>query len=198
MRTILAIFLSFLVLTGSATMLVSNTGYADTGYPKDVQLMPDRYPVDTLAIVGYHNQIECMAKNIFFEAGNQELAGKIAVAHVVINRVESDRYPNTICGVIYDAQVSKWHKENTGKIVPLRDRCQFSWYCDGQPDVIPPGTSWENALAVAEEIGTNFYNDELGVDITDGAMYYHATYVKPYWAKSMTRIARIGDHIFYK
>ena len=74
----------------------------------------------------------CLAKNIYFEAGNQPLAGKLAVAHVVRNRVEDSQFPDTYCGVIYD--VKEWRTSWRGNKVPVIGMCQFSWYCDGKSD----------------------------------------------------------------
>ena len=73
----------------------------------------------------------CMAQNIYFEAANQSFAGKIAVGHVVINRVEDLQFPNDVCGVIYQAKTKVNWK---GNVVPIRNQCQFSWYCDGLSD----------------------------------------------------------------
>ena len=73
----------------------------------------------------------CLAQNIYFEAGNQPLAGKVAVAQVVLNRLEHSSYPSTVCGVIYDAKMFENWK---GNMLPRRNQCQFSWFCDGKSD----------------------------------------------------------------
>ena len=73
----------------------------------------------------------CLAKNIYFEAGNQPLAGKVAVAQVVLNRMEHSAYPKDICGVVYQA---KWKENWKGTMLPVRNQCQFSWFCDGKSD----------------------------------------------------------------
>ena len=73
----------------------------------------------------------CLAKNIYFEAGNQPLAGKVAVAQVVLNRMEHASYPKDVCGVVYQA---KWRENWKGQQVPIRHQCQFSWFCDGKSD----------------------------------------------------------------
>ena len=80
--------------------------------------------------------VTCLAKNAYFEARNQSILSQIAVSQVVLNRVKSADFPNTVCGVVYEAQISKWYKENMNKEVPIRNRCQFSWYCDGKADII--------------------------------------------------------------
>jgi hypothetical protein len=77
-------------------------------------------------ILGPHaEETLCFAKNIYFEAGNQPLAGKVAVAHVVFNRMEHSSYPQDICGVVYQA---RWRENWKGEQVPIRHQCQFSWF----------------------------------------------------------------------
>lgn len=141
-------------------------------------------------------QITCMAQNIYFEARSDNYAGQLAVADVVINRVKDSRYPDTICGVVKDAVLSKWWLEK-GKEVPVRDKCQFSWYCDGKGDETRDRDAWANALAVSY---TMMYGNQGYQGITEGATHYHATYVDPYWASSnqMKLIGNIGDHVFYR
>ena len=131
----------------------------------------------------------CLAQNIYFEASIDNLAGMAAVANTVLNRVESDRYPDTICGVIHQGR-----KDSNGNMI--RHKCQFSWYCDGKSDRIPESQTWERAKAVAWDIlHTNEYRG-----LAEGATHYHATYVDPHWASSddMAEIGRIGEHIFYR
>ena len=139
--------------------------------------------------------VHCLALNIYFEARVDHTAGQAAVADVVLNRVLHQDYPNTICEVIYEGPVSKWWKEKHGKDVPLRNRCQFSWYCDGKSDVPKEKKIYKKFLNVAEAI----LNNEIPfMDITDGALFYHADYVTPGWAKSKTKTVEIQDHIFYR
>ena len=132
----------------------------------------------------------CLAQNIYFEAGNQPLAGKIAVSQVVLNRLEHNSYPGTVCGVIYDAKyVENWR----GNMVPRRNKCQFSWFCDGKSDEPLDTKTWMESLVVARDVMDGFYGD-----ITEGATHYHATTVNPYWADSLNETVVINDHIFYK
>ena len=131
----------------------------------------------------------CMAQNIFFEAGIDNLAGMAAVANTVLNRVEHDYYPDTICGVIHQGQ-----KDANGNMI--RHKCQFSWYCDGKSDRIPESQNWERAKRVAWDImHTNEYRG-----LAEGATHYHATYVNPNWARQrdMDEVGRIGEHLFYR
>jgi len=137
-----------------------------------------------------NNEVYCLAQNIYFESGNQPMVGKIAVSHVVLNRVESSLYPDTICDVIYDAE----YRENwLGNMVPVRNRCQFSWFCDGKSDDPVDSKTWIESLLLARRI----YDGEW-TDITEGATHYHADYIYPFWADSLNRTTTIDNHIFYK
>ena len=88
-------------------------------------------------------ELECMSKNIYFEASTESTAGKIAVGQVVLNRKDSVRFPNTVCDVVYEGIHYK-----SG--FPVRDRCQFSWYCDGKHDRPFRGKLWENSVELAK------------------------------------------------
>ena len=160
------------------------------------QAQEDKY-FDTLVdiIPPTEKQIECLAMNIYHEARNETRAGKMAVAMVTLNRVKSDLFPNSVCEVVYQGRISRWHQENTGKVVPIKNQCQFSWYCDGKSDKIYNPAKYEEARELAFRAITG-YNDM--VDITDGALWYHADYVKPKWAKDYERVGQIDTHIFYK
>ena len=124
--------------------------------------------------VATNPQIQCLARNAYFEAGNQGRQGMIAVSNVVMNRSRDHRFPSTPCGVINQ----RW-----------RGTCQFSWVCGRQR--IRNQAIFSRALEVAADV----YNGRVG-DLTNGARFYHAVYVNPRWR--YTRVARIGDHIFYR
>ena len=138
--------------------------------------------------------IVCLAKNAYFEARNQSVLSQIAVSQVVMNRVQSPDFPNTVCGVVYEAQLSKWYKEKMDKEVPLKHKCQFSWYCDGKADIITDVQSYKIALAVAHQVLSKYTMH----DVTDGAVFYHAYYVNPRWAKEKIKTVVHEDHIFYR
>ena len=132
----------------------------------------------------------CMAQNIYFEAANQSFAGKLAVAHVVINRVNDGQFPNTVCGVIYQAKTyTNWK----GNEVPIRNQCQFSWYCDGLSDNPVDSETWMRSMFIAELVLTDQYRD-----ITENSLWYHADYILPYWADELEYVTTIDNHIFYK
>jgi spore germination cell wall hydrolase CwlJ-like protein len=139
------------------------------------------------------NDKNCLAKNIFFEARDQETEGRVAVAWVTLNRMESSRYPTTICAV-----VEQGHRDSNGN--PIRNKCQFSWYCDGKSDNIPDNViaqrAWSDAQLIAEVVLLDWARGKRGPVF--GATMYHADYVNPYWSDSYQRVAQIDTHIFYK
>jgi len=131
----------------------------------------------------------CMALNIYHEAKFQSMLGQIAVGQVVANRVKDDRFPNTVCGVVKQAVTLK------GTNKPVLHKCQFSWYCDGKKDTPSlESDEWHNAKRYAKMVlyGT------ITLDFTEGATHYHATYVRPAWARTKTKTTRIDRHIFYR
>lgn len=135
-------------------------------------------------------EIECLALNSYFEARNQSLAGQIAVAQVVLNRVRSKDYPDTICEVI---QQGPTYENWKGNILPVRNQCHFSWWCDGKSDIPQDEETYQNILNLVIQI-----IKDKPIDITEGSLYYHADYVKPYWAPTLERTLVIDNHIFYK
>ena len=130
----------------------------------------------------------CLALNVYHESKNQSFIGQVAVAQVVMNRVKDKRYPNNVCAVVKQGLTYKW---NTS--IPIRNKCQFSWYCDGKSDKPKDKMSMQRAVHVANGV----YNGHLD-DFVEGATHYHAHYVKPSWAETKTYITRIDDHIFYR
>jgi spore germination cell wall hydrolase CwlJ-like protein len=135
----------------------------------------------------------CLALNVYHEARSENLAGKFAVSDVVLNRVNDNRYPDTICGVVKQAVLSKWHLEQ-GREVPVRNKCQFSWYCDGRKDDPTDMDAWaESRLVAYQMLEGNLYRG-----ITEGATHYHATYVQPSWRTRFSLVGHIGSHIFYR
>jgi len=133
-------------------------------------------------------QLECLALNIYFEARNQSYDGQLAVSHVVLNRVKHEKFPNNICDVVKEANYT-----SGGHLI--RHKCQFSWYCDGLSDQPKELEVWKRSQKVARDAYALYIN---GYDLTEGSTHYHSNKVDPYWNKSMTHIARIDDHFFYK
>lgn len=123
-------------------------------------------------------EVECLARNIYFEAGGEPRAGKIAVAEVTMNRVKSKQYPRTVCGVVHQK---------------VRGTCQFSWVCEGKKTVRRSSDAWQDSVKIAENILIS--KKEYG--IIGSAKHFHAVYVDPSWAESKKFIKKIGQHIFY-
>jgi len=124
---------------------------------------------------------KCLANAIYFEAANEPLKGRAAVAQVILNRVRNPTFPDTICGVVY--QNEHW-----------RNRCQFSFACDRIPDIVWSREKYKAAKEIALAVTAGkIYLEEVG-----DSTHYHATYVRPAWARTMTRVSKIGLHIFYR
>lgn len=135
----------------------------------------------------------CLQKNIYWEARNQDPAGKAAVATVTINRVVSPRFPNSVCGVVRQAF--------TRHGSPVRNRCAFSWYCDGLSDYPRLDNQFEvSAWRLAGEIAREALSGRLTNSEIGTATHYHANYVTPWWSRHdrMTQVGMVGDHIFYE
>jgi spore germination cell wall hydrolase CwlJ-like protein len=129
------------------------------------------------------NDLECLAKNLYFEARNEATVGIIAVGLVTLNRVKDPRFPGTVCDVVTEGKVVKGQ--------PVKNRCQFSWYCDGLADKIRDESSYERVLKIAILLlDTDF------PDITDGALFFHNRTVSPGWKRR--KIVVIGNHVFYR
>jgi N-acetylmuramoyl-L-alanine amidase len=143
-----------------------------------------------------NTDLECLAKNIYWEARNQSWAGQIAIGLVTMNRVKDPRFPNTICGVVKQGpRRQSWKNPNLS--YPIKNRCHFSWYCDGKSDEWPKGDT--TAINSAYDIADLLLNDNIVFyDFTKGATHYHADYVYPEWASSKEQTVEIDDHIFYK
>lgn len=126
-------------------------------------------------------ELKCLALNIYFEARGETREGQVAVAHVTMNRAHSRKFPDTVCGVVK-------HNRRPG----VKHKCQFSWYCDGRSDEPTDAGAWGDAIEVAHAV---YWGQEP--DPTDGALWYHAIYVKPVWRHKLKRRGQIGEHIFY-
>ena len=127
--------------------------------------------------------LTCLARNVYFEARGEPTAGQIAVAQVTMNRKASGRFSDSVCGVVYQ---QNWD--------PLRKRYvgAFSWTeLNALPE--PTDTEWQRAWKVAEAV---YYGREPSA--LEGALFFHANYIKPDWAKEKQMVARIGKHVFYR
>ncbi len=134
--------------------------------------------------------LACLATAIYFEARGEPTIGQLAVAQVIMTRVNDHRYPNDVCGVVTEGYYYTWNDK-----IPVPDACQFSFWCDGKPEEIEDIQAYE----WAEEIAWGVLEGPLNlIDVTDGSTHYHAYYVKPSWSEMFTQTIRINDHIFYR
>jgi spore germination cell wall hydrolase CwlJ-like protein len=126
-------------------------------------------------------QLDCLTRNIYWESATEPFEGKVAVAQVTINRVESGRFAPDICGVVYQKNVVY------DKVI-----CQFSWNCDGSSKVRPIYPAhWKEA----EEVAKKVLLEGFRLPSVKNALYFHADYVNPRWGKP--QVAKFGRHIFY-
>ncbi len=123
----------------------------------------------------------CLATAIYFEARSEPIKGQVAVAQVIMNRVRSSYYADTVCGVVYEGA----HKRNA---------CQFSFACDGQADKPKDKKRW----VVAQKLAKKVTDGKIWLSDIGHASHYHATYVSPKWRRAMVKIKKIGAHIFYR
>ena len=137
--------------------------------------------------VEFARQRECLAMNIYHEAQGESELGQRAIAYVTLNRANSPEYPNDVCSVVYQAV------ERNG--VPVKNKCQFSWYCDGKDDEPTNAEAYAEAERIAAVV-INTYG--YSFDPTMGATMYHAEGVKPGWRKAFEQTTHIENHIFYR
>ena len=148
-------------------------------------------PIILLLIIFYSlpskaNDLDCLIEAVYYEARSEGTIPKIAVANVILQRVKDVRYPNTICEVVHQG------KHRNGRII--RNKCQFSYYCDGKKEKEKDYTSLLDVVNIADLV-----LEGILLERTLGATHYHAYYVRPRWAmkKRFKELARVGSHIFY-
>ena len=160
---------------------------------------PEGYAYSAVDVEG---EFYCLAVNAYHEARGESFDEKIATSQVVINRAFSVRYPDTICEVITQGPIReswKTKKDPTleaheRKYYPVRNRCQFSWYCDGRSDSINNLDGWEDSVIAAYIVYMGF-----GEDRVDGATHYYAhKKANPSWAKNMVVTAKMDGHTYLK
>lgn len=142
-------------------------------------LLPGRAE-NRMKVKGAERELHCLSEAIYYEARGETIEGQIAVAEVIINRVDSRAYPNTVCGVI---------SQGADRL----NSCQFSYKCDGVPERMKD----TNAANRARDVAILLLKGERR-SLTDEATHYHASYVNPYWAKSLKKTATHGTHVFYR
>ena len=137
---------------------------------------------DYMTATEVEKSLDCLAMNVYREAGHEPFEGKVAVAQVTLNRVNSNKFPRDVCAVVY--QKSRF----TERVI-----CQFSWYCDSKHRNRPvDDEAYEESYRVAKMV----FLEDFRLESIRNALYYHADYVNPNW--KLKRIAKIGTHIFYE
>ena len=124
---------------------------------------------------------KCLADAVYFESRGEAKRGQIAVAQVVMNRVFSGFYPNNVCGVVYQNSHRKL-------------ACQFTFACDGIPDVVKEPDMWKQATEIARDM----LDGKLWLPEVGHSTHYHAYWVHPAWVREMSRTQKIGVHSFYR
>jgi len=198
-----------LALCLSAVSYNTYTNLVDANAKVPIQLEAVSVPYDVAEEIEIETietdldkSIHCMASNIYFESKNQPEVDMYAVGHVVLNRLSNVDFPrringkiatkeqrinnDSICNIVYDAKLD-------AKGNQIKYQCQFSWYCDGKPEIIVSKEKWAQAELVAIRLLTSDM-----YDFTGGALYYHADYVSPEWAKSLTKTLQVKNHIYYR
>ena len=131
-------------------------------------------------------QLECIADNIYYEANSESKVGKIAIARVIMNRVNDPRFPNDPCSVVYDG--AKYSKEKSHL---QRGNCQFSWLCQGKKPPKPKHNDWLEALEIAVEV----YIEKKYTEVLPRSLFFHNEGAKPNWKYRFDK--KIGHHLFY-
>lgn len=172
----LKLLFPILAITFVVSIIYSVTEFRLNEYKK----YPDYYK--TITMEQREKELVCLARNIYFEAAKEPFEGKVAVAQVVMNRVEDGNFPKNICGVVY--QKNKVYE----KII-----CQFSWYCESPSKLkVRSSEAYDESYEVAKKVLLEGFR----LSVLDNALYYHADYVNPRW--KLKRITKIGAHIFYE
>jgi spore germination cell wall hydrolase CwlJ-like protein len=143
--------------------------------------LKDNMPIGVSSVDDKMRQLECLTRNIYWEAASEPFEGKVAVAQVTLNRVKSGKFASSVCGVVYQKNIIY------EKVV-----CQFSWFCEGNHKVKAVYTPlWKES----EEVAKRVLFEGFRLPSLEKAMYYHADYVQPGW--KLPKIEKIGRHIFY-
>jgi spore germination cell wall hydrolase CwlJ-like protein len=182
---IIGVFLTIAILTTPGNI-------KQPDIPLDVYSIENIQAVVTPPLLRKHKKpsftsdIECLAKNIYYEARGESQDGMIAVGMVTINRSRDSSFSKSICGVVSQSLVS-----DTGEKI-----CQFSWVCELTLAAKPVGARWIESLSIARMLLNGGHIDHE--DLVEGAKYFHASNARPSWRKNKIKVAEIGNHVFYK
>ena len=170
-----------IILSVVGVSLVGLIAYKGINYKLD-QLKAAEVQASPVTAEMRDRQLDCLAKNIYHEAGNQPFEGKVAVAQVTLNRAASGQFPSDICKVVYQKNV-----------VYDKVLCQFSWYCEQATMARPKNTAaYKECQIVARQV----LLEEFRLPSLKQALYFHGTHINPGWKRE--KVATIGGHVFYK
>jgi len=168
-----------IVLVLIAAMLVGYVGYTVTMYKLEALKTASEATASPVTAEMRNNQLDCLAKNIYYEAGSEPFEGKVAVAQVTINRANSGKFPADICKVVYQ-------KDNSLGL------CQFSWFCDGAVKKPKYPAMYDESKKVAKMVLLEGFR----LPSVEKALYFHGEQINPGWNRE--KVAKIGRHVFYK
>ena len=153
----------------------------DKSHPSESETItkPEAQAVDPAGENPLDDALTCLARSIYWEARGEDAVGIEAIAHVVMNRLGHEGFPDTICEVVMQGREE--------------GACQFSWWCDGRAD----DAQEDAAYAAAKEIARKVLNKQTP-DRTGGALYFHQKKVTPDWSAKYVKTLEVGDHVFYK
>jgi len=172
-------FTAFIIGLVVVVMLVQSITQTKMAKLREGQMLSSP---DIVSIKTRERQLECLAMNIYREAGHENFEGKVAVAQVTMNRASHPSFPKDVCAVVFQKSV-----------VIDRVICQFSWYCDTAHKARPVNPkAYDESMAVAKKVLLEGFR----LDVMKEALYYHANYVNPQW--NLEKIGTIGNHIFYR
>lgn len=165
------------VFTAGASAFVAVPAVQAADIPPDLH-------IDLSSIVVSKDELVCLALNDYWEARSETMAGRIAVAQVVLNRAMDNRFPRNICEVV---------KQNFFQ--GALNKCQFSWFCDDRADTPYEADAWRTSIKIAAAM---LQKDSSIPDPTGGALWYHADHVRPSWTNDYETTTMIGSHVFYR
>ena len=176
------VYLAIGVAVFAANVVYHNVNDRISNVVEEVTAMRSDIKDIKQAVLGYStvdikynkHDVECLARNIYYEAGVEDMTGKIAVGNITINRVKTKHWGSRICSVVYSKDQFSWTKEKKRAWLPLK------------------GRAWADSKAAATAVLNG-----LEVRQLDSALFYHADYVRPYWRDNSKKVIKIGKHIFY-
>ena len=214
------LFISLLLAVGSTVVVAQEVQVAEVSFTNQMYNQANRFVERTVNIIATpflsDRDIDCLAHNIFYESGSESTEGKIAVGIVTLNRAQDPRFGKSVCEVVKartvvtkTRQVKKTEMVHVGffgrpesvtrtqEIVEQVPVCQFSWVCAGYArKPISTDERWVESRAIAEGIARGDYEEYRAKYGT--AMYFHATAIRPVWAKTKKFVTKTGHHLFYE